>query len=87
MQVINLIPYNPTTVAMQFKASGPMEVLQFQKILKEVYGLRTTIRQEMGQDIEGACGQLSVSHVQKGSNNISRLGSSVGDIEDLGLVR
>lgn len=85
--VINLIPYNPTTVAMQFKASGPMEVLQFQKILKEVYGLRTTIRQEMGQDIEGACGQLSVSHLQKGSNNISRLGSSVGDIEDLGLVR
>eukprot|EP00250_Pteridium_aquilinum_P010323 c19301_g1_i1 orf=364-1509(-) len=82
--VINLIPYNPTTVTMQFKASGPIEVLQFQKILKETYGLRTTVRQEMGQDIEGACGQLSVSHL---SNKLSKSSSTVGDIEDLGLVK
>lgn len=83
--VINLIPYNPTTVAMQFKTSEPTDVLRFQKILKEAYGLRTTVRQEMGRDIEGACGQLSVRHTERESRNSSRLGSCVKDIEDLGL--
>lgn len=82
--VVNLIPYNPTTVTMQFKASGSSEVFMFQKILKEVYGLRTTVRQEMGQDIEGACGQLHVSHL---SNKSSRPNSMVLDIEDFGLVK
>ncbi|MCO5584292.1 hypothetical protein L7F22_038216 [Adiantum nelumboides] len=79
--VVNLIPYNPTTVTTQFGASGSTEVHKFQKILKEVYGLRTTVRQEMGQDIEGACGQLHVSHL---SNKSSKANPAVRDIEDFG---
>lgn len=84
--VINLIPYNPTTVSMQLKASGSMEVLRFQKILKEVYRLRTIVRQEMGQDIEGACGQLSLSHPQKPIIQQPKASSTVIDIEDLGSL-
>ncbi|MCO5593327.1 hypothetical protein L7F22_047337 [Adiantum nelumboides] len=82
--VVNLIPYNPTTVTTWFEASGSTEVHKFQKILKEVYGLRSTVRQEMGQDIEGACGQLHVSHL---SNNSSKANPAVRDIEDFGHVK
>ncbi|KAH7423095.1 hypothetical protein KP509_12G039100 [Ceratopteris richardii] len=83
--VINLIPYNPTSVVQQFKASGSIELFRFQKILKEVYNLRTTVRQEMGQDIEGACGQLHVSH--RRSNGSAELDSLLQDIEELGIHR
>eukprot|EP00198_Chlamydomonas_reinhardtii_P000691 XP_001690026.1 predicted protein [Chlamydomonas reinhardtii] len=56
--VINLIPWNPI-----YQPEGPFfeaprdgSVGTFQSILRHQYGLHTTIRQEMGQDISGAWG-------------------------------
>lgn len=60
LQVVNLIPYNPATTS-DFKATSQEDLTTFQKILRGQYGIRTTIRQEMGQDIAGACGQLVAS--------------------------
>eukprot|EP00897_Mesotaenium_endlicherianum_P007931 jgi/Mesen1/7166/ME000037S06530 len=58
--VVNLIPYNPTSVDAEYQPSTPEDVVAFQKILREGHGIHTTVRQEMGQDINGACGQLVV---------------------------
>ncbi len=55
--VINLIPWNPI-----YQPEGPFfnapregSVAAFQGILRHTYGLHTTVRQEMGQDISGGC--------------------------------
>lgn len=56
--VVNLIPYNPTDVSAEFRSSSPHDVTAFQRVLREQYGLHATVRQEKGQDIGGACGQL-----------------------------
>lgn len=82
--VVNLIPYNPTTVPMHLEASGQSEIQHFQKILKEEYQLRTIIRQVMGQEIAGACGQLSLLHPQKHSLQPPSERLAVLDIEDMG---
>ena len=70
-QVVNLIPFNPISgdKSTHFKSTPKEAVLGFQKILRGAYNIRTTVRQQMGQDISGACGQLVV--------NLQR------DIEDL----
>ncbi|CAM6052135.1 unnamed protein product [Sphagnum compactum] len=62
--VVNLIPYNPITTS-TFKPTSQEDCTYFQRILRENYGLRTTIRQEMGQDINSACGQLVVAQTPK----------------------
>ena len=69
--VVNLIPYNPTSVDALYQPTPPLGLLHFQKVLREQFGLHATVRQEMGQDIGGACGQLVLS--------------TVTDIEDLGV--
>lgn len=84
--VVNLIPYNPTVVSMHLEASGSTEVLHFQKILKEVYQLRTIVRQEMGQEIAGACGQLSLIHPKKQISKAPNESLTVLDIEDIGSL-
>ncbi|MBU3759417.1 MAG: 23S rRNA (adenine(2503)-C(2))-methyltransferase RlmN [Candidatus Omnitrophica bacterium] len=53
---INLIPYNPIR-EMDFKTPSKAKVESFQKIL-EAHGLRVTVRQTAGRDINAACGQL-----------------------------
>ncbi|OWZ84168.1 23S rRNA (adenine(2503)-C(2))-methyltransferase RlmN [Natranaerobius trueperi] len=53
---INLIPFN-TVKESQFKAPKYDRIIKFKNILKNK-GINTTIRQERGSDIEGACGQL-----------------------------
>lgn len=75
LQVVNLIPYNPATTS-DFKATSQEDLTTFQKILRGQYGIRTTIRQEMGQDIAGACGQLVVSQSVKQTPKVT-------DIEEL----
>lgn len=79
-QVINLIPFNPIGTLSHFSTSKENKVVRFQKILREVYNIRTTVRKEMGQDISGACGQLVVNNIPE-----QRFTSSdvVTDIEDL----
>ncbi|KAG0485461.1 hypothetical protein HPP92_009540 [Vanilla planifolia] len=78
--VVNLIPFNPIGSSSSFKTSTKDDVKRFQQVLRGTYSIRTTVRQQMGEDIAGACGQLVV--------DVSRPMSagSVGllsDIEDL----
>lgn len=77
--VVNLIPFNPIDQS-QFRTSTNENVSTFQKTLRNTYKIRTTVRKEMGQDVNGACGQLVVNLSDK------RLTKSAGlltDIEDL----
>ncbi|KAL6213286.1 hypothetical protein ACLB2K_012733 [Fragaria x ananassa] len=77
--VINLIPFNPIGSLSKFKTTAEEKVSTFQKILRGTYGIRTTVRKEMGQDISGACGQLVVNPNKRSSDNAVPL----TDIEDL----
>jgi hypothetical protein len=66
-QLINLIPYNSTSVAADYRAP-PRDVSEaFQTILHSTYNLFTTIRVEMGADIDGACGQLALENQELGT--------------------
>ncbi len=48
--LVNLIPWNPVfSPGMAFAAPDPARVAAFGVILREQYGLFTTVRQEMGQ--------------------------------------
>lgn len=53
---VNLIPLNPVE-GKHFERSTPSQVRRFEKILSNK-GISTTVRREMGSDIEAACGQL-----------------------------
>ncbi|TQD98206.1 hypothetical protein C1H46_016160 [Malus baccata] len=76
--VINLIPFNPIGILSKFSTSNENKVTSFQNILRGTYGIRTTVRKEMGQDISGACGQLVVNLPNKRSTENTQT-----DIEDL----
>lgn len=78
--VVNLIPFNPIGSSSSFTSSTDKGVQGFQQILRGEYNIRTTIRQQMGQDISGACGQLVVNHSELRS--VDEAPSST-DIEDL----
>lgn len=54
---VNLIPMNPVAERPQFRRPGPERVRRFAEVL-ERYGISTTVRREMGGEIEAACGQL-----------------------------
>lgn len=54
---VNLIPYNPTTVAQSFERPEAARVARFRAIL-EGTGVAVTQRKERGQQIAAACGQL-----------------------------
>ena len=53
---VNLIPYNPIK-EMDYQRPTPECTEQFQKILEDA-GVKTLIRQTVGQEIDAACGQL-----------------------------
>lgn len=66
--LLNLIPYNPTAVAEDFKPPSMEQVDRFAKLCQD-RGVHCRVRQEKGQDIAGACGQLALvnqSAQQKG---------------------
>ncbi len=54
---VNLIPMNPVAERPQYRRPGPERVNQFKQIL-ESSGIATTVRREMGGEIDAACGQL-----------------------------
>lgn len=60
---VNLIPVNPIKER-SYRQSGVKTVQDFKKRL-EKYGINVTIRREMGRDINGACGQLRKSYIEK----------------------
>ncbi len=66
--------------------SCPVQVLAFHHILRKEFGVFCTVRQEMGQDISGACGQLVVEQQQQGGcgGGSGRGGAGAADIEELG---
>lgn len=63
---VNLIPVNPIKER-DYVQSGRPAVLAFQNLL-EKNGINVTIRREMGRDIDGACGQLRKSFIEKERN-------------------
>jgi len=60
---VNLIPVNPIKER-NFKKPEGGRVLEFKNRL-EKYGRNVTIRREMGQDIDGACGQLRKRYLER----------------------
>lgn len=80
--MVNLIPFNPVGSTTQFRTTNAAKVKCFQRVLREKYDIRTTVRKEMGQDINGACGQLVVSKQDK---MLAENTGLVMDIEDLHL--
>ena len=60
---VNLIPVNPIKER-SYRRATPQAVENF-KIKLEKYGINVTIRREMGSDIDGACGQLRKSYMEK----------------------
>lgn len=60
---VNLIPVNPIKER-DFVQSGKKVIENFQNKL-EKYKINVTIRREMGRDIDGACGQLRKSYIDK----------------------
>ena len=76
--LLNLIPYNPTEAGDRenYKAPSQAAVDEFFAIVTSLeYGVFTRMRQEMGQDVAAACGQLAVENKRKHE-------SSQRDIED-----
>lgn len=62
---VNLIPVNEVEEN-NYKKSTSEQIYNFQKVL-EGFGIETTIRREMGSDINAACGQLRRSYIQSTS--------------------
>ena len=63
---VNLIPVNPIKER-DFVQSGKKVIENFKNKL-EKYKINVTIRREMGRDIDGACGQLRKSYLDKREN-------------------
>eukprot|EP01052_Picozoa_sp_SAG31_P002153 SAG31_NODE_73_length_27793_cov_26.900520_10_plen_76_part_00 len=58
----------------------------FQEVVRLEYGINTTVRQEMGQDISGACGQLVIDSKSNKSTGASQMlagGSKTADRKEL----
>ena len=60
---VNLIPVNPIKER-DYVQSGKKVIGNFKNKL-EKYRINVTIRREMGRDINGACGQLRRSYLDK----------------------
>jgi 23S rRNA (adenine2503-C2)-methyltransferase len=54
--LVNIIPLNPVE-GYEGERPSPARIGSFQRIV-ESYGIKTTVRQTMGDDIDAACGQL-----------------------------
>ena len=60
---VNLIPVNPIKER-EYVQSGRQAIEAFKNQL-EKSGINVTVRREMGRDIDGACGQLRKSFIDK----------------------
>jgi adenine C2-methylase RlmN of 23S rRNA A2503 and tRNA A37 len=78
--VVNLIPWNPIlSPGMAFAAPAPGATAEFQRVLRQDFGVPSTVRQEKGQDVGAACGQLVL---EQGGRQCGG-GGGVRDLEDL----
>lgn len=80
--VVNVIPWNPIlSPGFPYEAPPAGEIDEFLRILCIEYGLLATVRQEKGQDVGAACGQLVIS---SGGGGVERENGDGGkEIEDL----
>jgi len=85
--MVNLIPWNPVySPDISFEAPGPERLDEFHRVVRS-HNIICTVRKEMGQEIEGACGQLVVQSGQQGRGGAKvRAGCSRDskDIEEIG---
>eukprot|EP00921_Rhytidocystis_pertsovi_P012760 GHVQ01020723.1.p1 GENE.GHVQ01020723.1~~GHVQ01020723.1.p1 ORF type:complete len:797 (+),score=137.78 GHVQ01020723.1:43-2391(+) len=58
--LLNVIPYNPTKVAANYLPPTQEGIDRFVDIVRSC-GVVVTVRQELGQDINSACGQLAIA--------------------------
>lgn len=63
---VNLIPVNPVKEK-DYNPSKDQTLIDFKNVL-EKYGVVTTIRRELGSDINAACGQLRNKHIEENPN-------------------
>ncbi len=77
--LLNLIPYNPTSVNHEYKAPTEGAKGRFVKIIREEYQVRCTLRQTLGQDIDSACGQLVIDKLELSKAS----GGCTEDLEDM----
>ena len=80
--ILNVIPYNPTAVPFDYKAPTFDRVNKFKEVVRQ-YGVKTLLRQELGQDIASACGQLvvtsaGITYPQKDIKDVGDGGSGCG---------
>lgn len=61
--LVNLIPWNPVD-GVPYKRSQPQAIRRFQGIVEKA-GIRCTVRQEKGADIDAACGQLRLRDLKE----------------------
>lgn len=61
--LVNLIPWNPVD-GVPYKRSKPGAIRRFQSIVEKA-GIRCTVRQEKGADIDAACGQLRLRDLKE----------------------
>ena len=87
---LNVIPYNPTYGvggALMFDAPSNDRVFAFARIVRVEFGIRCTARVEMGQDIDGACGQLAIAMTKprtaEAARGVAARPPNVADVEDL----
>jgi len=85
---LNVIPYNPTYGvggALMFDAPSNERVFAFARIVRVEFGIRCTARVEMGQDIDGACGQLAIATKPRAAAVREGVAAppTVADVEDL----
>ena len=73
--LLNLIPYNHTDVPYNYNPPTQKTQNDFVDIIRNVYNVKTLLRQTMGSDISSACGQLVIDQDKKGCSS--------EDIEDL----
>jgi 23S rRNA (adenine2503-C2)-methyltransferase len=59
---VNLIPYNPTSTAVEYRCSSRDAIDAFREVLVS-RGIPTTVRLTRGREIEAACGQLAAGGV------------------------
>lgn len=72
----NVIPYNVTDVPHDYKSPSREVTDRFNDLVRQ-HGVRCIQRQELGSDIDSACGQLVVREMKADS------GRNLGDLEDL----
>lgn len=83
---LNLIPWNPVysaaSASMGFEAPSQNALDEFLSVLRgPEYGIFSTVRQEKGQDISGACGQLVIQ--SSGVAKVREGGGCPGGLRDI----